>query len=195
MLSVLVGKEEKLFIIHKDLVCAKSRFFTAACSRKEYIESQEKIVRLPEADAVAFQAYVHWVYSGIVQHDFEENTSLQEQYQRHVRLYVLADMLQDLGLRNKEMDAFIDACAAAALLPGYELIKYTFDNTPESSLLRDMIVDRFIARYNRKSFAKEVDSFPRDFVNLIAKKSLAKVPLVSDAAFQEGRAGYIEQEK
>lgn len=83
---------------------------------------------------MAFQSYVHWVYKDIVQHDLDQGKSEYERYEkllRNVRLYVLADMLQDLGLRNKAMDAFIDACT----LPPPGLLPSIGTSTTSSRIL------------------------------------------------------------
>jgi hypothetical protein len=56
MVTVLVGKEEKRFTLHQDAVCANSKFFKAACS-KRWREGQERTVRLPEAQPDIFKLY------------------------------------------------------------------------------------------------------------------------------------------
>lgn len=33
-ISVLVGSEERSFVVHKDVVCASSKFFRTACSTR-----------------------------------------------------------------------------------------------------------------------------------------------------------------
>ena len=51
------ARDSKQFTIHKHLICAKSKFFEAACS-KLWAEDTEKVVRLPEVKVDAFQAYL-----------------------------------------------------------------------------------------------------------------------------------------
>lgn len=57
MITILVGEEEHRFTVHKDMLCAKSRFFRAACS-KRWASGVEKVVRQPEGTAEDFQIYV-----------------------------------------------------------------------------------------------------------------------------------------
>jgi len=61
--KVLVGPEEQPFVVYKDLICASSKFFKAACS-KRWTEGQEKLIRLPEVEPKNFQGYVAWLCSG-----------------------------------------------------------------------------------------------------------------------------------
>jgi hypothetical protein len=56
--SILTGEEEQQFTVHKDSICAKSKFFKAACSER-WIEGKQKVVKLPDVTARDFQTYVH----------------------------------------------------------------------------------------------------------------------------------------
>lgn len=51
-----------MFLVHKDIICAKSKFFAAACSER-WVEGKEKQVRLPEVDPTVFESHLSWVYS------------------------------------------------------------------------------------------------------------------------------------
>jgi hypothetical protein len=48
--------EGRQFTVHKDLICANSKFSEAACS-KLWAEGKEKVVRLPEVKVGTFEAY------------------------------------------------------------------------------------------------------------------------------------------
>jgi hypothetical protein len=63
-ITVLVGAERKPFMVHKDKICAKSKFFRAACSEayEPWAAMDEKIVRLVEESPEHFEAYVKWIY-------------------------------------------------------------------------------------------------------------------------------------
>jgi hypothetical protein len=62
-ISVLVGEKKQLFTVYKDIICASSKFFKAACSER-WVEGKEKKVLLPEVEPKFFQSYVAWLYSG-----------------------------------------------------------------------------------------------------------------------------------
>lgn len=60
-ISVLIGSEERRFVVHKDVICSSSKFFKAACSAN-WKEGQEGIVRLPTAKPPVFEMYMDWLY-------------------------------------------------------------------------------------------------------------------------------------
>ena len=62
-ITILVGKDEQRFTVHKDIICEKSEFFQAACSQRRR-EEQEMVVRLPDLRApYMFPVYMDWVYT------------------------------------------------------------------------------------------------------------------------------------
>jgi hypothetical protein len=138
IITVLVGKEEKRFILHQDAVCAKSKFFKAACS-KQWREGQEQIVRLPEAGVAAFKAYSAWVYSG----DVAEHTCTPESEEEDmdvaqtslIDLYLLGDTLDDIQLRNKAM-SMLFACIRHCVIPSIDNVRHIWESTPSGSFLR-----------------------------------------------------------
>ena len=94
---MLVGPKEERFILHHDAVCARSKFFKAACS-KQWREGQERLVRLPEVDPVVFKTYCGWVYSGDLAKPFctsESEVKDRIAEQKHfIDLYLLGDSLR-----------------------------------------------------------------------------------------------------
>jgi len=56
-ITVLVGETEESAVVHKDVICRKSDFFVAACSRR-WAEGREKTVRLPLVTPEVFNQYL-----------------------------------------------------------------------------------------------------------------------------------------
>ena len=98
--------------MHKDAICGKSKFFKATCST-QWREGQEKVVRLPEVGAKAFQIYVHWAYSDtlVAEPTGAHNVELM------VKLYLLGDKLEDIKFRNKALKALNDYAIIDRMLP------------------------------------------------------------------------------
>jgi hypothetical protein len=99
-IKVLIGPEEQIFIIHTDIVCAKSRFLKAACSDR-WKEGQEECVRLPDVKPETCQCYVDWVYGGIFVAEGPGDSAVN----MSARLYVLGDTLDDVKLRITALKA------------------------------------------------------------------------------------------
>ncbi|KAK3637789.1 hypothetical protein LTR56_011995 [Elasticomyces elasticus] len=133
LITVLVGAEESRFIVHKDAICAKSPFFNAACGR-EWIEGQEKTVRLPEQDAGAFKVYLRWVYSDTL------NMALMEEPPGYVvipsflnltKAWLLSTYLQDDALCNKLIDLQLAKYQASGSgVVSKSTLDYVFEHTP-----------------------------------------------------------------
>ena len=62
MISVLVGEEKIEFIVHKDLICERARFFKAALS-KDWTEAHKRIIYAPLCRPEHFKIYLEWLYT------------------------------------------------------------------------------------------------------------------------------------
>lgn len=171
IVTVLVGTEEERFVLHQDAVCAKSKFFKAACS-KQWLEGQERIVRLPEAGAAIFQAYCSWIYSGELQEltctaasDVADGIA---ECKSLIKLYLLGDSLDDIALRNQMNVVLFKAMENQKKLVENGLIRLVWESTVPKSSMRGMIVDVFVSRHSCAQFAERVSDFPTKFVQEVA---------------------------
>lgn len=176
--------------MHKDAICVKSKFFKTACSTR-WREGQEKIVRLPEVEAEAFQSYVNWAYSDNV----VAESTLGENIEMMIKLYLLGDKLEDIKLRNKALKALHSHATIDKLHPGYGNIKVIWAATPPNSLLRKWVLDVTILRLCREHFEKRLADYPSEFVRELALKSLQQIPVVTEKDFQVKLPQYLEAEE
>jgi hypothetical protein len=202
---VLVGPtgEEEKFTVHKDLVCASSKFFMVASS-KRWLEGREKAVRLPEVKKETFQAYVVWIYAGKV----NVNKSIKgdvklaagEEFRETVDLYLLGDVLDDLQLRNAAMRAIVTGLEDWNVQPSCKLINHIWDSTPPGSLLRAMIADYILKRWDSTcSFVKEdvMAQYSKDLLATIAYRLLRETYFSREMSYEIFAAGlpaYLEPE-
>lgn len=188
---MLIGPEEsqQTYTIHKHLICNSSKFFHAACS-KLWAEGKEKLVRLPEANPEAFQAYVVWVYTGRVIINKADDVS---EINQTIRLYLLGDVLDDRSLRNEAMRALVRQNGKWKVQPSVELIQEIWDSTTSGSRLRKMIVDLIIMRRSRDNMTGIAD-FPKDILHELTSSLLKRVDTQSHTAFASGLDGYLEPE-
>jgi hypothetical protein len=119
-ITVLVGHEEQQFTVHKDTICAKSKFFRAARSERwnRLSEGKEKAIKLPETSVRDFQIYVHWVYTSKIEVDSGDATKT---YADHLQAYILGDVLDDYQLRNAAMEQLINGCQFSKVQSTHEL--------------------------------------------------------------------------
>ena len=193
-----MGPEEKRFSVHKEAICAKSKFFAAACS-KRWIEGQEKLVRLPETKAEAFKEYCKWVYSGVIPNTHCTPTSDDkdkiDEKNLFISLYLLGDSLEDVQLRNVAIQAFCNGLRAADTLP--QSSKYTeiWSSTPSGSRFRKQLVDLVLARYNRDLITETIAEYPPEFTQELALAALRKVPIITWEAAIGDNTKYLEPEE
>lgn len=197
MITVLAGKEEKRFILHQTAVCAKSKFFKAACSKK-WREGQERIVRLPEAGVATFKTYCDWVYSGDVAKDTCTSKSAKSDQcaaqASSVGLYLLGDILDDVQLRNKVVPMLFSSMRCLNMLPCTSGVRHIWNSTPSGSLLRKVVVDVFVLRLDRSTLSDRVSDYPVDFVREVAVVSMKAAPSISWKEMVEKIPQYMESE-
>jgi hypothetical protein len=106
---VLVGPDEVAFTVHENFICAKPKFFQAAC-RKEWSKGAQKLIRLPEVEPGVFRSYLNWVYTGDLAVDSTKDDPVNPKntkYSNFLKLYVLGDTLDDLSLRNSTTEILV----------------------------------------------------------------------------------------
>jgi hypothetical protein len=174
---VLAGKQEQQFVVHKDAISAKSKFFRAACSERwgELRSSSgiSRAIKLPETRAHDFQMYVSWVYATrmIELKNGDDLVSRKLLF----RMYVLGDVLDDLQLRNAALEQLISSTALYTTQPNIEETKYVYENTPSGSALRGFLVEYRIGRGCREDFAKDVAKYPIEFIQEFAAAAFSKI--------------------
>jgi hypothetical protein len=171
IITVLVGSEEHRFRVHKDVICAKSKFFRAACSDR-WLEGQEKIVRLPEARSkLAFQMYVDWTYIDELDIDRGMSRTAQSRFMsKLIELYLIGDVLDDLKLRNKTLGLLNAQICQGDLHLGINHCVLIWDHTTSSSFLWKWAVDAIVATMDPIAFEISSDRWPTDLSVQIAIK-------------------------
>jgi hypothetical protein len=193
---VLVGSGKKRFIIHQEPLCAKSKFFKAACS-KRWIKNEERVVKLPEAKVAAFKAYSSWVYSDIIAEPTvtEKSSTVDKRNEREsfIDLYLLGDTLDDILLRNQSLSMLFTSMRNHNMLPGLSSLILIWDSTPPMSLLRKMMVDVYVKKVVRSDFCEDISKYPREFVEEIAMASMKGTPTVGWDEMAKDMLQYSEE--
>jgi hypothetical protein len=179
MITILVGEEEHRFTAHKDMLCAKSKFFKAACS-KVWASGREKIVRQPEGAPEDFQIYVEWIYKISLDTD-----DLDTQQVRLMDLYILADVIDDYQLRNATIKRLIaNARKGIKNFPREQLLK-VYAATMAGSPLRQFIVNWALTTFDRDNIKSYISHEPVEFVQELAVAAVEQdAPMDADEAFE-----------
>ncbi|TKA81610.1 hypothetical protein B0A55_03559 [Friedmanniomyces simplex] len=171
--TVLVGPEKESFVLHASIATTHSKFFQAAC-RGKFKEAKEKVVRLLEVSEETFRAYVQWMYSGTVvvmdkqEHEADADCCVHEV--NLVKLYILADTLAALPLRNKTIDEYVVFSRSPSSGTVSLCIKLAYKHTPVGSRLRELFVDENVywSAYWTKWLKRQLHHLPVEFISDLA---------------------------
>jgi hypothetical protein len=175
IITVLVGPEKQRFVLHQEPVCARSKFFKAACSRR-WLEGQERFVRLPTVKAETFRTYSSWVYSdGVLDITWSEPsdaslTSVEDEIFADV--YLLGDKLDDIKLRTEATKMLLGCLRKHSRLLGISAMTRIYESTIRGSLLRKLLVDMSVELQQRENFSAVVADYPPEFVQEVAVAAL-----------------------
>ena len=136
----------------------------------------------------AFESYINWAYSDtlVAESTVDDNIDMM------IDLYLLGDKLEDIKLRNKTLKALHSYATIDKIQPGAHAITEIWRGTPPSSLLRKWALDVTISRLGRKSFEDELTDYPSEFVRELALKALQQIPTIASKEFQAKLPLYLE---
>jgi hypothetical protein len=155
VINIRVGPEPSHtdFTVHENLLRKSSPFFEAALGR-EWLESEERVVRLPTNGAKAFQVYSQWLYTGRLHtrlsSDRKIKYGLREEWKCLVSAYLLGEYLQEITFRDSVMDAMQEwvQLYTTMSINAYESATEIYDNTSSGSPLRLLVTDLTVWRAN-----------------------------------------------
>ena len=154
--TVLVGPQERRFIVHKNIICRSSAFFRLACTG-EWKEVRDRTVKLHERDPVSFEVYLGWLYTGEVDLRTEDDGYPGTADERYgvkispdecgelmlylVNAYSLGDLFQDARYCNTVIDDIVRLAEGSGLLPHLALLS---GKVPQTSKLARLFVDYWV---------------------------------------------------
>ena len=151
--EVLVGPEKKRFTPHKEILCARSTFFKAACSERW---NDSKPIELPEDDPDTFDIYLYCVYKDTVdvgdlltarpgEGEYDPGVRMLSRFGcRLVATYLLADKLGDVVTANLVVDRIIRLRIEENMLPGIQAALIVAQATHTASPLRRLLIDFYV---------------------------------------------------
>lgn len=170
--SVIVGFEERKFVIHEATLRHQSTFFQSACS-KRWKESHDRVIRLPDADADAFEVYAHGAYSGTLEMSVmpePPTTVVGPSYLNLGKVWILASYVGNNTICNLVVDRLLQK----AQLPyngmvNSSTLQYIFENTSQDSQMQRLLVDIMKANITLQWFDLECNDYPAELIMAFAR--------------------------
>ncbi|KAK3717457.1 hypothetical protein LTR37_005847 [Vermiconidia calcicola] len=174
---VLVGPSKTRATVPK-CILTRSSDFLAACCKGEWKEAKTKTIKLPEIDPDSFSIYLQWLYKSelvTVEQGCHDEAGVRDlsgdekfriagkELMALLKLAVLADKLGDLELSNATVDALKHAMDTLDCGPGVEEIPLVYEQLPENSPIRRMMVDNYTVIVTPKYLMDNKKLFPPDF--------------------------------
>ncbi|KAL8951250.1 MAG: hypothetical protein Q9222_002752, partial [Ikaeria aurantiellina] len=197
VVTVVVGKTQTPFHVHKGLLCSKSAYFNAAFN-SSFKEAVDGSIRLIDEDPNIFRYYILWVYNQPFDEDILDDDCFY--------LYLMADRLGSEVLQNLVMDIIWDQrqvenydCqkreedSQPSPRTEYpvqpETITHVYENTLPGSMLRSILVDCFAWNENLGDYPELVNT-PPEFLYNTLKTCTRHLPMRLD-----GEVAPFEQDK
>ncbi|KAG9565229.1 hypothetical protein KCU71_g5461, partial [Aureobasidium melanogenum] len=181
MATILIGPDQKKFVIHQALLCGKSQYFTKALTGS-FVESKTRVVRLEDVSPMLFRMFVSWLYDGkivyttsdgrsTIKQDFKSLESMPRDHSYDelqmkvddtstwpcevlVELYILADRLDTKGLRIQAIDTMAELLLQRRKRLCFTAYSYIYANTTAKSPLRKLAV-HVLAYHTRHNLAEQ----------------------------------------
>ncbi|KAK5679374.1 hypothetical protein LTS10_008189 [Elasticomyces elasticus] len=133
-ITILADITETPFLVHKDFLCQKSDFFSAACS-KAWAEGRQGVIKLPTMTpgTVKLLDILDWA-------DAENRPHKKGRTFQLFRLYAAADAFLDVALKNATMDALRDLKAMDHCKMSTESLNYVWESTASGACLRKFLL-------------------------------------------------------
>lgn len=153
--TLLVGLDEAPLVVHESYLTKNSEFFQAAM-KKEWVEGQTRVIKLPEDHLATMTDYLTFTYSS----DLPTSTSIKSgpaqaptvsDWISLAKLYVLGERMLDKCIRNAIVSELLriselpDKNGLTSFMP-VAASNILFNGTPEWHPIRQMVVDKYVAR-------------------------------------------------
>ncbi|KAF2704198.1 hypothetical protein K504DRAFT_442237 [Pleomassaria siparia CBS 279.74] len=194
------GDSKQSFAIHQALICARSRFFEKALNGK-WKEAEEKVVKLPEDDPIAFGLYEQLLYTGSLPSKPEATGSgASQEYVILSKLYVLAVKVQDIHAKCAATNAMLSRIReiqnGKRALPDATAINIIYAGTPGPCAARRLLVDMYTCKATGGVFAEWLQGrVPLEFLEDLTASLLSKRPRPTDTTLACSMSEYHDQEE
>lgn len=176
--TIVINEEEPdlaaSFHVPEGLLTEKSEFFQAAC-RNEWKEASSRVVKLPDVEPEIFSLYLFWVHRGKLavrngrhprnEESVDDACAVQLSL---VKLWILADRLGDIELRNAVIDEMVNTarheyvCAPTLFSP--EITVLIWSATTARRSLHTLLIDLYLSRAYAGDVQDLIDKYHPEFL-------------------------------
>ncbi|KAI4693231.1 uncharacterized protein J4E88_001602 [Alternaria novae-zelandiae] len=176
--------EERIFHIHKSVLCKTSAFFQNA-TKPEWTAPTPRPIDLSDELPEIFHLYVQWLYSGKIAVEIMSSSDSDTEVRKHenvdyhslIQSYILGEKLMDTTFQNAVLQCLIECVEQADCFPGDRTIKTAYKRTIKHSPLRKLLVDFWVWHGDSEGAADDMNlSLGTDFTNDLLKAMLEARP-------------------
>ena len=155
IVTLEVGPDKVIFHVHQNLLFDASPVFKAAFS-SSFKEASERSMSLPEDDKDSVGRMIQWLYTR--KYDLTISVCKETSGKRYMQLAKLNTLAEKYGIYLLKND-IVDELFALTKPPGdttppqIPVIKHVYDNTPEGSSFRKLMVASCAYRINFKWYS------------------------------------------
>jgi len=176
LITIIVGEDKQSSMVHKDMICAKSKYFNSACSEL-WASGREKVVRPTQGTPEEFRMYSGWVYTSYLNVDDEDP---DQQLAALIGMLILGDFLNDYQLRNTTMDLLITTILGSTHVFALDQLNRVYALTPASSPLRQFTVWWVLANVSQETLKTSIAQYPAELVQELAWAALELTAVMTD---------------
>ncbi|KAL8754542.1 MAG: hypothetical protein Q9199_004273 [Rusavskia elegans] len=189
IVTIKLEPADKIFHIHKGLLCHASPMFRAMMQH-DWKEKQDGIIVLKDEDPEVFRRFMHWLYYETV---LDINEKIETISPRDLAdCYFIADRRDVPAMQNHLIDLIMQkALTLASVLSNIQ--RLVWENTPENSALRKLLVDLMAFGGDIAQIFKdenEKDAYDKCFVVDVLIRTHTTPKLTGWNDFYERRCSY-----
>ncbi|CAK3776926.1 Hypothetical predicted protein [Lecanosticta acicola] len=185
VITVLVGPEEKSFILHKDAICSESTVFTKACSQR-WEEGRELKPFKPLFTGSTAKKH----------NATEESVNAFPSWSSYGKLWALAHYLDHTPLRDAVIDCMLQKIEALPQLGvSLDTLCHIFESTPQNSTIQRLLLEYTAASMTPARLQKEAEKLPFPVVIYLAWKCTVFTSSTFSLPKFENRWIFHEREK
>jgi hypothetical protein len=186
LVTFLIGKDQRKYLVHKSFACYYSPVLNAA-----FIEGQTQTYILEDTTPDSFERFVNWLYTQKIE-AYKEGENVGIFFRITAQLYVLAQKFLIPRLQNCVLDAIENARSVSGYIPTFQIV-YAWESTPSESPLRRLLLHYCSHNLRASRYWEIPEHFPKDmlldlatlFRDMTQEKKVAGSPDMKDFYVEE----------